>query len=439
MKPNDRTKEFYATVESILSRKNNLEQQQLLHNQYSPPPQNKSEFTHVAATIGKDINSTVAKLQRLTQLAKRRTLFDDNPTEINDLIQVVKQDIGKINNKIDGLQRYSQDHSRNRSRESTLSSKQAQEHSKNVIVSLQSKLATTSNEFKNVLEVRTQNMREQKSRRDQYGTSSLDTSKIFNNFGSPHPANNSNVLPLYQTNSPHLSSSLSNINNSSSANTNHSTILDGINLGLSASPSLSPSLNHLNTTPSNTNTTNSINNNNNNNYSGAADTVAPNLLPPLANLVGSSTTTTTTTTSTLTSSQVAANSDKFISIDMQEPPQNTSLGLNSIIGGGSQQQQQLLANPIHTDYLESRSQAIDSIESTIAELGQIYQHFAQVLAGQRETVQRIDDNIADVEMNVTGAQNQLMKYYNNISNNRWLILKVLGIVMIFFLIFVMFL
>jgi len=128
--------------------------------------------------------------------------------------------------------------------------------------------------------------------------------------------------------------------------------------------------------------------------------------------------------------------DTFVSIEMDNTPPNGSLGLGNIIGG---EQQQLLANPVHTEYLESRSQAIDSIESTIAELGQIYQHFAQILAGQRETVQRIDDNIADVEMNVEGAQNQLMKYYNNISNNRWLLLKALGIVLIFFLIFVMFL
>ncbi|KAJ3040026.1 cis-Golgi t-SNARE syntaxin, partial [Rhizophlyctis rosea] len=75
------------------------------------------------------------------------------------------------------------------------------------------------------------------------------------------------------------------------------------------------------------------------------------------------------------------------------------------------------------DLIESRSQAIESIEATIAELGQIYQHVAQMVASQREQVQRIDENILDVETNVIGAHSELMKYYQNISSNRWLMMK----------------
>ncbi|KAG4086968.1 hypothetical protein H8356DRAFT_1732089 [Neocallimastix lanati (nom. inval.)] len=103
------------------------------------------------------------------------------------------------------------------------------------------------------------------------------------------------------------------------------------------------------------------------------------------------------------------------------------------------QQQQQLYEPYSQSYLDQRSSAIDSIESTIAELGQIYQNFTHILAGQRETVQRIDENIMDVEMNVTGAQDYLMKYYKSISSNRWLIIKILLVVLIFFFIFVVFL
>jgi len=382
----DRTKEFQATVESILNRKTVFEQQHLIQNHNSPRTQ-RSEFAHAASTIGKEINNTVTKLQRLTQLAKRRTMFDDNPTEINDLIQAVKQDINRINQRIDYLQVKSKDKNNNR-RNNEEDNAQAIEHSKNVIVSLQSKLASTSNDFKNVLEIRTQNMREQKSRRDQYGVSNLST------FTSPDlDLLKNNPLPLYQSmnpSSPLSTSSTLNSNASSSLNNNTS------NLGFnSASNKASASYNSA--------------------YNGN--------IPMYQPLEGTQ--------------KKDEGKDTFISIDMMDnQPPNGSLGLGNIIGG---EQQQLLANPVHTEYLESRSQAIDSIESTIAELGQIYQNFAQILAGQRETVQRIDDNIADVEMNVEGAQTQLMKYYNNISNNRWLIIKALGIVLIFFLIFVMFL
>ncbi|KAJ1550322.1 cis-Golgi t-SNARE syntaxin, partial [Cladochytrium tenue] len=75
------------------------------------------------------------------------------------------------------------------------------------------------------------------------------------------------------------------------------------------------------------------------------------------------------------------------------------------------------------EYIASRAEAIESIESTIAELGQIYSHFAQILAGQRETIQRIDDNIVDVEMNVSGAHNELVRYFQNMSSNRWLMVR----------------
>jgi syntaxin 5 len=40
------------------------------------------------------------------------------------------------------------------------------------------------------------------------------------------------------------------------------------------------------------------------------------------------------------------------------------------------------------NYIESRATAIESIESTIAELGNIFQQLATMVAEQRETVQR---------------------------------------------------
>jgi len=390
----DRTKEFQATVESILNRKTVYEQQGLLQSQSTSPRSQRSEFAHAASTIGKEINNTVAKLQRLTQLAKRRTMFDDNPTEINDLIQMVKQDITRINQRINYLQMNSRN--KNNNRKNDEDNAQALEHSKNVIVSLQSKLANTSNDFKNVLEIRTQNMREQKSRRDQYGVSNLST------FTTPDlDSLKNNPLPLYQSavaaasslnpTSPSMQNASLNANNPATATPNNNS------LGLGFNSALNRPTNDYNSP-----------------YNGNI---------PMYQSLDSNT-------------RKEDPKDTFVSIEMDSTPPNGSLGLGSIVGG---EQQQLLANPVHTEYLESRSQAIDSIESTIAELGQIYQHFAQILAGQRETVQRIDDNIADVEMNVEGAQNQLMKYYNNISSNRWLLLKALGIILIFFLIFVMFL
>ena len=54
-----------------------------------------------------------------------------------------------------------------------------------------------------------------------------------------------------------------------------------------------------------------------------------------------------------------------------------------------------------------------------------------MVAEQRETVQRIDADTIDIASNVSGAQRELLKYYASISSNRWLMLKVFGILIVF--------
>jgi len=103
--------------------------------------------------------------------------------------------------------------------------------------------------------------------------------------------------------------------------------------------------------------------------------------------------------------------------------------------GGAFQQMQLVEQ--QDNYIQSRSTAIESIESTIAELGQIFTQLATMVAEQRETVQRIDADTIDIASNVSGAQRELLKYYASISSNRWLMLKVFGVLIVFFLIFIL--
>ena len=54
-----------------------------------------------------------------------------------------------------------------------------------------------------------------------------------------------------------------------------------------------------------------------------------------------------------------------------------------------------------------------------------------MVAEQRETVQRIDADTMDIVSNVGGAQRELLKYYASISSNRWLMLKVFGVLIVF--------
>lgn len=73
----------------------------------------------------------------------------------------------------------------------------------------------------------------------------------------------------------------------------------------------------------------------------------------------------------------------------QSPPEDSTLSLGiPMITPEQQQQQQQMVLAEQDRYIENRSTAIESIESTIAELGSIFQQLATMVAEQRETVQR---------------------------------------------------
>ncbi|KAF9996968.1 cis-Golgi t-SNARE syntaxin [Modicella reniformis] len=274
-----------------------------LCNQPSP----KSEFAMVATLIHKDLHATSMKLQKLAKLAKRKTLFDDRPVEISELIYIVKQDLAKLNKQIALLQ--------NQVRELCISSssKQAMEHRSHVVVMLQSRLAAQTSAFKDVLELRTENMKASKDRREQFMFTTQQQTNIF-----------ACDSPLY------------NLDRRSASN--------------SSSP--------------------------------AKD---------------------------------------VLSLDLTTPSQEAL----------QQQQQQQLQQVQMVDasnqYLESRSSAIESIETTLQELGGIFQQLAQMVSEQRDMVQRIDANTDDIESNVVGAQTELLKYYSYVSSNRWLMVKVFAV------------
>ena len=52
-------------------------------------------------------------------------------------------------------------------------------------------------------------------------------------------------------------------------------------------------------------------------------------------------------------------------------------------------------------YIQSRADAMQAIESTIAEVGQIFQQLATMVHEQGEQVERIDKEVDDTLQNVT--------------------------------------
>jgi syntaxin 5 len=328
----DRTFEFKACVESIRNRsavpsRGAESKQRLLNGNAKGGKGSKSEFARMASAIGKDISNATIKLGKLAQLAKRKTLFDDRPVEISELTFIIKQDIANINKQIAALQAYVKSNNQGSAKPG-----QVEEHNHNVVMMLQRKLADTSVGFKDVLEIRTQNMKESKDRTEQF---------MYSTSSAANPIPPSNSL-LFNTQRPEDSV----YNNSRQDSKGKSRALDGDLLALDMTAA----------------------------EEGHHQNAA------------------------------------FMQMQLMEQQDN---------------------------YIQSRSTAIESIEATISELGSIFSQLANMVAEQRETVQRIDADTMDIASNVSGAQRELLKYYASISNNRWLMMKVFGVLIVFFLLFIL--
>mmetsp|Transcript_699 Transcript_699/g.1675 ORF Transcript_699/g.1675 Transcript_699/m.1675 type:complete len:91 (+) Transcript_699:336-608(+) len=88
--------------------------------------------------------------------------------------------------------------------------------------------------------------------------------------------------------------------------------------------------------------------------------------------------------------------------------------------------------------MSTRAEALRNVESTILELGGIFQQLAHMVQEQGEMAVRIDENVEESLQNVEGAQAQLLKYLNAISSNRWLIMKIFAVLVVFLVFFVVF-
>jgi syntaxin 5 len=239
-------------------------------------------------------------------VARGKSIFDDRPAEIQELTYIIKGDLNSLNQQIGRLQDISKSQRRT-------SGKHLLSHSSNMVMALQTKLANMSSNFQQVLEVRTENLKQQKSRREQFSQAPVQAAM-------PPTRSNGSLLMNQQD--------------------------DQVNIDMGASQPL------------------------------------------------------------LQSNQL--------------------------------QQQQMLLYDESDQYMEQRAETMQNIESTIVELGGIFQQLAHMVKEQEEMVERIDTNVQDVELNVEAAHGEILKYFQSVSKNRWLMIKIFGVLILFFVFFVLF-
>ena len=130
-------------------------------------------------------------------MAKRKSLFDDRPVEINELTYIIKQDLSTLNSKISSLQSLTKSQSASL-RGTSGASEQEGEHNKNVVVLLQGKLADVGVNFKEVLEVRTKNLQASRSRQQNFLSDVSDHTQSLNP-SQPDQQQQQSASPLYNT------------------------------------------------------------------------------------------------------------------------------------------------------------------------------------------------------------------------------------------------
>jgi syntaxin 5 len=342
----DRTPEFLAILRDAshkLKSTPNNQRASLLsaaQKRSASPAAQRSEFARRAAEIGRGITATMGKLERLTQLARRKTLFDDRPVEINELTFVIKQELTGLDKALKEIQILVPQSAQPKS-VAQAGANQESEHNKNVVFLLRSKLSTVGTTFKETLETRTKNVQASKSRMENF-TAAVGAAATPPSSGTPGRTDS----PLYQM-------------------------------------------------PQN------------GRQPGAA--------------AGSTTATTT-----------GASLD-ILSLD----PSSGTSALTRHAPQSHQAQLLMMEEAQSNVYIQQRGEQIDMIERTMAELGGLFTQLAEMVSIQGEQIQRIDADTEDTLDNVEGAQRELLKYWNRVSGNRWLVAKMFGVLMIFFLLWVL--
>ncbi|CAN1331317.1 SYP32 [Linum perenne] len=325
----DRTQEFLGIADRLKKSVSSVNNAGVSSSSSSARPDStrsavsiQSEFNKRASKIGFGIHQTSQKLSKLAKLAKRTSVFDDPTMEIQELTALIKQDITALNSAVVDLQLLcnSQNESGNISTDTTT-------HSTTVVDNLKNRLMSATKEFKEVLTMRTENLKVHENRRQLFSATSSK---------------------------------------------------DAVNPFVRQRPLASRS-------------------------TGSASSAPP---APWAN--GSA-----------TSSQLF-------------PSRQSDVESQPLI----QQQQQMV--PLQDSYMQSRAEALHNVESTIHELGNIFTQLATMVSQQGELAIRIDENMDETLSNVEGAQGQLVRYLNSISSNRWLMIKIFFVLVVFLMIFLFF-
>merc|ERR1712087_738055 len=129
---------------------------------------------------------------------------------------------------------------------------------------------------------------------------------------------------------------------------------------------------------------------------------------------------------------------------MGSPDAHSAGGLGGVVidipqpsSSPAQQEQQQLLVPQGNAYehATSRALAVESVQSTIVELGEIMQQLAVMVAEHGQSLHRIDQDVDDSLAMTTAGYSELQRYANKMRSNRGLIFRVFAVLFFFIVLF----
>jgi syntaxin 5 len=308
---------------------------------------------------------------------KHKSLFQDDNSHVNALVVRIKSSIENLNSRLETADRTIQQQKRALGKNS-----QAGQEAANMVSGLQAVFAEAANDFKKVLQERTENLKETENiQRQIYSNADSDMDDIPDmsrpTLSAP-PVFGSDAFPALDLTSALTASIESPLPRP-----------HGIMSSVSAAGAAGINDNNVGITGN-------VNNNTlRHQYSGQYSAIS------------------------------SGNSALLTPLDIQRMEQEQ----------GDTQMMQLIPDQ---DYLQQRADAMSTVESHIVELGTIFNKLAGLVHEHREMVQRVEDNVEEANASIFQSMNALTDTLDNLRTNRALMLRVFSILVVFIIFFIIF-
>ena len=348
-------------------------------------------FHQQASEISKDITSTSALLSELTYALRHKSLFDndDESMMIDQLVIRIKQAVENLNVRLETASHTIQQQKRKLGKDSQMG-----QEASNLVLGLQSEFAETAADFKKVLQQRTDTFKETEDMQRQVYSSSNNN----NNNNAINDVDDGNTMDDVPDMTRHMIMS-------------EPPPVFGVG-GAGAFPTLDLTSSLMATgepTGSGLPRPHGI--------GGALDGGGGGANSFYLQQQSQR--------STYSGQYGAGNASLLTPLDIQRME----------LEQGDQQMLQLIPEQ---SYLQSRADAMSTVESNIVELGTIFQKLAGLVHEHQEMVQRVEDNVDDANANIFQSMNVLTNTLNNLRSNRALAMRLFSILVVFIICFIVF-